>query len=80
MSNYTYNGWTNRETWLVNLWLGDHLQDMAEEGHAWDADGLEDYVHEVIQPPTEGLLADLCGLSMVDWVELALHYVPEEAA
>ena len=19
----TYNGWTNRETWLVNLWLGD---------------------------------------------------------
>ena len=21
MSKTTYNGWTNRETWLVNLWL-----------------------------------------------------------
>ena len=23
MINNTYNGWRNRETWLVNLWYGD---------------------------------------------------------
>ncbi len=23
MTDTTYNGWTNRETWLVNLWLGE---------------------------------------------------------
>ncbi|CAN5328684.1 hypothetical protein BH09PAT4_BH09PAT4_06530 [soil metagenome] len=25
--NETYNGWTNRETWLVNMWLN------ADRGH-----------------------------------------------
>ena len=23
MSNNTYNGWTNRATWLVNLWMDE---------------------------------------------------------
>lgn len=33
----TYNGWTNYETWLVNLWLDndsgtqDYLREMAQE-------------------------------------------------
>ena len=26
----TYNGWKNKETWLVNLWLGDVLGRMDQ--------------------------------------------------
>jgi hypothetical protein len=25
MSDRTYNGWTNYETWLVNLWMGNEF-------------------------------------------------------
>ena len=38
MSDYTlkpsstYNGWSNKETWLVQLWLGDVLDADKEEG------------------------------------------------
>jgi hypothetical protein len=77
MNTESYNGWYNRETWLINVWLGDYLQELADEGHVFDPDGLEDTVHELIEVPTEGILADLCGINRVDWVELAAHYNEE---
>jgi hypothetical protein len=43
----TYNGWTNRETWLVNLWYGDSFGDMVrnevEDGvYAEDVEAIAD--------------------------------------
>lgn len=42
-----YNGWTNRETWLVNLWYGDSFESMVrnevEEGvYAEDVEAIAD--------------------------------------
>lgn len=34
----TYNGWTNRETWLVNLHMSDRLDDLREQ-----ADNREEF-------------------------------------
>lgn len=37
MNTDTYNGWTNRETWLVNLWL-------TNDGDAWLTEMTEDAI------------------------------------
>jgi hypothetical protein len=37
MNRREYNGWTNYETWLVNLWYGDVFTDMQNDGNVRDA-------------------------------------------
>ena len=46
-NNNTYNGWSNRETWLVNLYFGDSFADMirseiADGGYADDVAALKE--------------------------------------
>jgi hypothetical protein len=75
------NGWKNKETWLVNLWLGDSL--------ALDKDALvnitpeyiEALVVEMVEQVTwgsnhENLIIDLLNsaLGEIDYRELAAHY------
>ena len=38
----SFNGWANKETWLVNVWLGDDLQAHKDEGEALTADYIEE--------------------------------------
>lgn len=86
-----YNGWTNYETWLVNLWLGEDFRIYAEEqpdSFACDqyklSQALKDYTEETVQMDTGsvegGLTVDLLNsaLSAVNWYEIAGHYVREE--
>ena len=58
----TYNGWRNRETWLVNLWYNPETVS--------DVDYLEETLTEELDAMENGCLKDLCGLSEVDWSEL----------
>lgn len=73
----SYNGWANRNTWLVNLWFGDYFNEMAEEGESVSAAFIEnhvlDYVEEQIGGFT-GFIADLIDIGGIDWQELAEHY------
>lgn len=77
----TYNGWTNRETWLVNLWHGDDLYDNCKD---WTQSEIADYVKSYYDMDERGL--DNSGLlqdflsgcwSSVDWQQIAEH-VKEE--
>jgi hypothetical protein len=86
-----YNGWTNYETWCVNLWMDneegsyDYWREVAED--VWDAEDpdrsqrlLADRIRQQIeegQPLTKGLYADLieAALSEVDWDEIASHFI-----
>ena len=37
-----YNGWHNKETWLVNVWLGDYFTERQEQDDiVIDADFIE---------------------------------------
>lgn len=77
----TYNGWTNKETWLVNLWYGDALAEMmAEDGYEMGPSHAEECVRyiaeecEVLsQPPKSGLLSDFLETcwAEVNWQEIA---------
>jgi hypothetical protein len=75
-----YNGWTNYETWLFNLWHDDAFGDQAQE--AWDeaeaddtfsreenaalalADSISSFADEFIEVPESGFLADITRSAM----------------
>jgi hypothetical protein len=93
MSDYTlkpsstYNGWTNKETWLVNLWIGDSLTMDQEAGCEITAAYIEQVVDEMASALRDGpdrgstaFMADLlnCALCEIDYDELASHYEEDE--
>lgn len=76
-----YNGWTNKETWLVNLWLGDMFQSMQDEGEQITADLIEQTVDELVDESknSSGFVVDLlnCALGEINYDELAKFYAEE---
>jgi hypothetical protein len=58
-----YNGWKNRETWLVNVWLGDdeYLKEQVQELELHQAvEIVKSYVDEIVdQHNLSGFVGDL---------------------
>lgn len=85
MSDKTYNGWTNYETWRVNLEVFDGLElsDVTYRPNHTDVDtyevskACEEYAEEVVIGETEGLVADYARafLREVNYYEIAEHMV-----
>lgn len=78
-----YNGWANRETWLVNIWFGDGFQMELEDGVEISADYIRDtvenYLDEIIgRGDGFGFVRDMMDLNVIDYDELASHYETEE--
>jgi hypothetical protein len=80
-----YNGWKNKETWLVNLWLGDMFSSMQEDGDKITADLMREVVDEMASAALEeganGFITDVlnCALGEIDYRELAAHYADDMA-
>ena len=75
-----YNGWTNRETWIVNLWLTndecyyEELQAIIKNFDSNEqAEELEQYVHWIIDVDEASMTTDLLSTSLgrVNWHEIA---------
>lgn len=74
-----YNGWTNRETWVINLWLGDYFQDVADEGQQLMADYIEETVWDMLEEANiPDMFKDMIDLNAVNWRELEQHYITDE--
>ena len=87
----SYNGWTNYETWRVNLEMFDGVsaqdlgatldEDVAMDEQVRDlADILEQEAADIIESQTaDGLARSLAldFLSRVDWIEIAEHIISE---
>ena len=80
MTDTTHNGWTNRATWLVNLWWGDDLRFYRkDEGKALDDLDVKEYIQNMVDyqldthSPESAFLLDMVyeALDDVNWQEIA---------
>tara|TARA_X000001382_G_scaffold51240_2_gene34951 strand:- start:1759 stop:2058 length:300 start_codon:yes stop_codon:yes gene_type:complete len=84
MSDKEVNGWSNRETWLVGLWLNDAMFEYFKEQYR-DGDIALDEVKDFVLDNLEeihiegkahsGLGQDLLNYALdgVNWRELEMH-------
>lgn len=71
MSSEQYNGWHNRETWLVNVWFGDSWESRS------DIESTEEYIDEEIDK-LPLWVKDFVYTDSINWDELKESCFPEE--
>jgi hypothetical protein len=72
----TYNGWTNRETWLINVWYNpETLEDLdyIREELDWAVGCLRGGGGIV----ANNVLVDMLGINEINWRELEEHVSTE---
>ncbi len=83
-----YNGWSNYQTWVFNLWYDDYFSDIAQE--LYDRHGctrvtifnLSEHIKDVadeLVPSDASVSSDLFGhaVGMIDCHEIAQAYIDE---
>ena len=81
----TYNGWTNKVTWNINLMFQELFTNMCEEQKFDDVDHLADAFQSIVEeqeldPVTDHTMAYWAldqYLSEVNWTEIAEHYAAD---
>lgn len=68
-----YNGWTNRETWLVNLWFDP----VSKSDINYLEETLESDFYELIGT-SASIYADMIDFNVINWDELRDYYEDEE--
>ena len=92
MNNEKYNGWTNYETWVINIWVDNDEEiylTMNDIINSYDWTGKTYELSKVLQEWYDkkveklglenGVMHDLLtgALSAVNWYELADHYITD---
>jgi len=69
MADSNYNGWANRETWLVNVWFNPESREDVESAR---------YVIEEAYDTLPDFMRDFCDIGSIDWDELLSHFDEED--
>ena len=92
MNNEKYNGWTNYETWVINIWVDNDEEiylTIRDIINSYDWTGKTYELSKVLQEWYDkkveklglenGVMHDLLtgALSAVNWYELADHYITD---
>ena len=80
-----YNGWTNKQTWNINLNYGEIFRNMCEEQQFDDVDHLAEAFEAIVDELEydglkEGSLAQQAVgeyLNLVNWEEIAEHFADD---
>jgi len=66
----SYNGWSNRETWLVNVWFD--LETKA------DVKTARSMIEEQYDAMEDNILRDMLSIESIDWNELESYFDGED--
>lgn len=69
--NTQYNGWTNRETWLVNVWFNPESKS--------DVYFAKEMLEEQYDNIPDGPLKDMIDINAINWDELESYFEDEES-
>lgn len=75
-----YNGWTNRNTWLINLHFGEIVRQELEEDAATTAEMIEGMVMDCIYEEVNLcslMLRDFIDFDGINWGEIWEHHCME---
>ena len=70
MAGDTYNGYANRETWLVWVWYNPESRD--------DVEYARSVIDEEYDNIPQGPLKDMINIDCIDWDGLLDHFEEEE--
>ena len=68
-----YNGWTNRNTWLINLHFGDTIREEMEEDASNTAETISNYILDILQYQEDNahsIIRDFIDISGINWQEI----------
>ena len=85
MAERTYNGFTNRETWLVNVFYREQILEgginLIESSLEFVKEEIQDQVDKHLENSTVVMVQELiCSkeiVNKINWVELEDHYTKE---